>query len=131
MAGTGRVSIPLAIDGAAAHRVVVAVDYCNSMLRKLSEKATNVSPRGIIETMYQDARKLDLGERKFKIRTFTALARHLAPHGTLILTLHNPTVKRESYKNISQSGTEPKDPELAEADSHFRKHRGIFQGGTI
>ncbi|KAH3761096.1 hypothetical protein Pelo_7102 [Pelomyxa schiedti] len=69
MAGTGRVSIPLAIDGAAAHRVVVAVDYCNSMLRKLSEKATNVSPRGIIETMYQDARKLDLGERKFKIRT--------------------------------------------------------------
>lgn len=108
MAGTGRVSLPLAEAGAD----LTCVDLSEPMMVKLREK---FAARGLaVDAVTADVAALDLKRRDYSLallpfQSFAelltvdaqrdALARvaaHLAPGGRLVVTLHNPPVRRRS-----------------------------------
>ena len=100
MCGTGRVSLPLLRAGVR----LTCVDYSAAMLEVLKNRmrAENLSA----DVYEQDVRALDINGRfdlallpfhsfseivnaSDRARALTAIRRHLAPQGRLILTLHN------------------------------------------
>ncbi len=104
MAGTGRVSLPLAEAGAA----LCCVDLSAPMLGQLEAK---LRPEHQVRTVRADLRRLELGERfglalipfnafmeivdrDDQLLALRAIRRHLAPGGELLLTLHNPALRR-------------------------------------
>ncbi|HML23298.1 MAG TPA: class I SAM-dependent methyltransferase [Aggregatilinea sp.] len=107
MAGTGRLTLPLAEAGIP----VTCVDFSPEMLRRLREK---IDRRGLdAEALEMDVRALDLGRQFAQIiipfqafpeltaeadqrQALERIHAHLAPGGTFICTLHNPTVRRAS-----------------------------------
>ena len=105
MAGTGRVSLPLADAGAA----LCCVDLSAPMLARLEEK---LRPEHQVRTLCADLRQLELGERfglalipfnafmeivepQDQLAALLAIRRHLTPGGELLLTLHNPALRRQ------------------------------------
>lgn len=108
MAGTGRVSLPLAEAGIR----LTCVDNAPEMRDALRAK---LQARGLVETTavrLMDVRALDLG-RQFPLifipfnafaelrtaddqrATLAGIRAHLAPGGRFICTLHNPVVRRQ------------------------------------
>ncbi|WP_162909584.1 class I SAM-dependent methyltransferase [Aggregatilinea lenta] len=105
MAGTGRLTLPLAEAGIP----VTCVDFSPEMLHRLREKIDRHGFTADVHNM--DVRTLDLG-RTFKQiiipfqafpeltteadqrQTLERIHAHLAADGTFICTLHNPTVRR-------------------------------------
>jgi len=117
MCGTGRITLPLLEAGLD----VTGVDYSEAFTRRLRAKLRVRSLRGVV--LDQDARELDL-PRTFRLvfvgfhafseipgkpgraLAFGRLARHVAPGGRLILTLHNPPVRaaavHEEWRSAGQ-----------------------------
>lgn len=108
MAGTGRVSVPLAEEGVR----LTCVDLSGPMLARLQAKLT---ARGLAADTYQmDVRSLNLPARDFALAllpfqsfaelltpgdqraALSAIAAHLTPGGRFVCTLHNPAVRRAS-----------------------------------
>lgn len=107
MAGTGRVSLPLAEAGVD----LTCVDSSAEMLAYLRQKAFMAGVE--IRIARQDVSQLELGEtfdlillpfNSFAEITYPAeqaaaleaIARHLAPDGTFICTLHNPRFRMQT-----------------------------------
>jgi SAM-dependent methyltransferase len=106
--GTGRVAIPLALDG---HRVT-AVDFSEQLLEQMRGNVRRVAPQiaDAVTIVRQDVTALDLGRARFRVAivAFNSLlciprfdaqrailrniARHLLPDGILVLDLINPLV---------------------------------------
>jgi SAM-dependent methyltransferase len=104
--GTGRVSIPLAIDG---HHVT-AVDLSTPLLRTLEENVQRVAPSAAehLHVVQQDATTLDLGAARFAMafiafnsllcipsfdaqrRVLSAIARHMDDGALLVLDVVSP-----------------------------------------
>ena len=108
MAGTGRVSLPLAAAGVE----LTAVDLSGPMLARLQAK---LAARGLSAAVVQaDVRSLDLPRRDYSLallpfqsfaelpttrdqsQALTAIAAHLVPGGRFICTLHNPAVRQRT-----------------------------------
>ena len=104
MAGTGRVALPIAECGVA----LTCVDSYREMLDILEEKRAGKFPN--LRTIRQDAAALDLDEKfglifiafnsfeelrtiEEREETLRRAARHLAPGGTFVVTLHDPAVR--------------------------------------
>jgi SAM-dependent methyltransferase len=104
--GTGRVAIPLALDG----HEVTGVDFSKPLLRLLEENAARVAPGALarLSVEHQDVTQLDLGGRRFQVAliafnsllcipsfagqraVLAAVATHLREKGLLVLDLINP-----------------------------------------
>lgn len=113
MAGTGRVTIPLAEAGAK----ITCVDYAPEMLARLREKITQ---RGLqVEIRQMDIRHLDLGKRFDLIiipfhafpelttpqdqrQALQRIQAHLTDQGRFICTLHNPPVRLKTTDGMSR-----------------------------
>lgn len=108
MAGTGRISLPLAEAGVP----LTCVDLSEPMLDRLRSK---LAGRRLTATTYaMDVSRLALPERDFALAllpfqsfgeiqapeeqraALAAVAGHLAPGGRFICTLHNPEVRRRT-----------------------------------
>jgi SAM-dependent methyltransferase len=108
MAGTGRVSLPLAEAGVA----LTCVDLSGPMLVRLRIK---LAERGLAaETVEMDVTRLALPRRGYALAllpfqsfaelltpedqraALAAIAAHLAPGGRFVCTLHNPPVRRRT-----------------------------------
>jgi SAM-dependent methyltransferase len=108
MAGTGRISLPLAEAGVR----LTCVDLSGPMLARLRSK---LAVRQLSVTTYEmDVSRLALAERGFALvllpfqsfgelltrdnqqAALGAVAAHLAPGGRFICTLHNPSVRRRT-----------------------------------
>ncbi|MGD9893069.1 MAG: class I SAM-dependent methyltransferase [Dehalococcoidia bacterium] len=108
MAGTGRISLPLAEAG--VH--LTCVDLSGSMLARLRAKLAAGGLRATVCEM--DVARLDLAERAFPLillpfqsfgelldpqdqrSALDRIATHLADEGRFICTLHNPRVRRRT-----------------------------------
>jgi SAM-dependent methyltransferase len=105
MAGTGRLTIPLAQAGIP----VTCVDFSPDMLSRLRAKVTGLP----VEIHEMDIRTMDLGQQYPQIvipfqafpeltsepdqrQALRRIYEHLAPHGTFICTLHNPVQRQKS-----------------------------------
>jgi SAM-dependent methyltransferase len=105
MAGTGRISLPLA----RARARLTCVDLSGPMLNRLRAK---LAAEGLRADVYEmDVCELNLAERAFVLallpfqsfaelltlpdqqHALTGVAEHLAPGGRFICTLHNPAVR--------------------------------------
>lgn len=104
--GTGRVAIPLALQGSS----IAAVDFSDALLETLRENIERVAPDAgrRIEIIHQDVTGLDLEKRQFKLaimafnsllcipdfaaqrKALASAARHLVKGGLLVLDLINP-----------------------------------------
>ncbi len=107
MAGTGRISIPLAEAGVN----LTCVDSSPEMLAELNRKA---AAKGLkINTADMDVAQLDLQQQfdlillpfnsfseiitpKEQRSALKAIRAHLSPHGRFICTLHNPAVRTQT-----------------------------------
>lgn len=103
MCGTGRVVVPLAVEGLE----VVGLDIAPAMVRVVERKITAMSLRKRLRVVQGDVRRFDLDTR-FKLilvplnsfmhlesvddqlAALHALKRHLRPDGLLVLDLFNP-----------------------------------------
>lgn len=112
MAGTGRVSLPLAEAGAD----LTCVDLSGAMLARLRQKLAVAGLRAA--TYEMDVSRLRLPERDFALAllpfqsfgevldpedeqaVLDAVSAHLRPEGRFICTLHNPDVRRRTVDGL-------------------------------